>query len=330
MEETLEKLREWIRRNEQALSKSLLNGLPGEKINSATKLILPYRLPKALFQLYQVYGGQVDDGIDFVPEFSLLSLEDAVARYMAHKKLVIGSPAWFPVCGFQDGELFVTCSKEKSSESVVYLRHYDGARVFRWHDSIEKFIVCTLECYEKGIYNRGAEGALLVDPDEENRIRCSHSKLVATKIDDSFSVNGTTVFSSILSKDWPESWCAGLGARKVDTDSLLRVSDLSVGFRQGCAVSGEVVKVIGFDSEVMIRLDDQTGSVAISVKGKLVQKVKIGAILDIEIEESGSSLVDNFKEKYGGILGRAIKLASLGRKTLPQLYKAKNIHVIRS
>lgn len=172
--ESLEKIEKWWETYLQPTFRSLQPGLSREQVQQVLKN-LPLTIPEELYTLYSWHNGQqgTGPGVEFIPAYSFLSLQDAVETYREMRKVSkktgkegnkIWPPYYFPILSFQDSFYVVLCGGEKPG-SVLDLLLEDpepGAA----YPSISAFMQEIAENYDAGAYYVGNEGLLETDVDK--------------------------------------------------------------------------------------------------------------------------------------------------------------------
>lgn len=126
-----------------------------------------------LLQLYAwkngvnvVEGINLDD-IQFVPGYHILSLEGAIAQYIAVKGDPRWDRSWFPVMANGGGDFYVIDLAQSDGESAPVIGFLLGEEEQDTeYQSIAAMLHTFFECYKKGIVYRSEEGYLEMDDDK--------------------------------------------------------------------------------------------------------------------------------------------------------------------
>lgn len=178
--EALDRIFDWIVKNNPELALSLQPGLTREKIEQTLRN-LPFQLPEEFYELYQWRNGTREDCyICFLPGYTFLSLEQALEEYIGinqyredllefHEPEEIWYKLWFPVFMLDAKEYLILFGSLEEKTSPV-LRFVIADEPATRYPSLTNMMLAIAQCYEAGAYYLREDGYLEEDDQKADEI----------------------------------------------------------------------------------------------------------------------------------------------------------------
>lgn len=306
LDRCLQELTNWMANHYPSWTAALHPGITDQEIDRLAESLLPYRLPKEVYTLYQWRNGQSIEA-DFLPGYTFLPLEEAVNEYrllMEYNKHGWNS-LWFPLLTFEGDYYVVLCDNEQQESSLVMLSYSEDPYIYVADSSLEAMVRTILEAYQVGAYYQ-ADSYWQVNDSEVATIRSKYSPNFRLFFGEEGgqAVEGVHFYSQLVTRNWPLKWKEAIG--RSEEDYVLVGSSMSIAefvqrsedeLLKSVTLQGQVVELRGSSEETSITLSDGTGKVTIQCASTLARELIIWNFFEIEVctQEAVSSL--------GGIQG---------------------------
>lgn len=164
--QVLERIFCWFQANKPNITESLQPGLTREQIDAQVQA-LPFRLPEEVYQLYQWRNGSlITAPVEFMPQYRLLSLEDAIAERKFSYDIYLevrgdevrdsdDNGCWLPLFA-EDGNYYVVKGDANPQANAPILHRSeiacdreDLALIF---NNLTDMMQAIAECFETGVY----------------------------------------------------------------------------------------------------------------------------------------------------------------------------------
>lgn len=164
--QVLERILSWFQANKPNIAQSLQPGLSREQIEAQVQA-LPFCLPEEVYQLYQWRNGSLATApVDLMPQYRMLSLEDAIADRKLSYEIYLGCRgdevrdsdddiSWLPLFA-EDGNFYVVKGDTNPQASMPILSRSeysttqdDLTLVF---NNLTDMMLAIAECFETGVY----------------------------------------------------------------------------------------------------------------------------------------------------------------------------------
>lgn len=182
LSQALERIWNWFQVNALAMLTFLQPGLTRGQIDAQVQ-DLPFQLPEEVYQLYQWHNGSsAEQYIEFLPQYRLLSLEDAIAQYQMTVEIWVDSSEtekcddgwswverWFPLFAV-DGNFYMIegPSQPKTTAPIIHFSKYGDNHLIC--NSLTEIMLVIAECLETGAYffpqSESGDTYLYLDKDE--------------------------------------------------------------------------------------------------------------------------------------------------------------------
>ncbi|MFM2062411.1 MAG: hypothetical protein RLZZ507_2081 [Cyanobacteriota bacterium] len=187
----LNRILDWLQLHKPDDAAGFLPGLSLEEIEEKVK-VLPFRLPQAVYELYQWGNGSSNEEMIFVYHY-FLSLDTAIELAIPEKddyclNSVIfqqfrqedGKPRYvFPLFEFEGEYFAISVSSELQEDAAIYLIFHDQTLAFT---SLSNMMLTIAECYETGVYSLDSEEEFNWDIQKFGVIRRQYNPEAATCI----------------------------------------------------------------------------------------------------------------------------------------------------
>lgn len=166
-------------------------GLSGERIEELTRL-LPFRLPREIYALYQWRDGVPPNRYDTAlfpsegTDWVFVSLEDAITSYQSHSALareyggddweMLWHPRWFPVFENDVPTSLCVLGQDATVDTAPILDvDVEGFSHDEQYVSLTHLFQVVDECYETGAFYVAENGALVADDARVGAVRRRHA-----------------------------------------------------------------------------------------------------------------------------------------------------------
>jgi len=153
--------------------RAYLNDAVGKKYVCDKLSEIGVKPTQEMFDLYswrngtKVVEGTELDGVQFIPGYHIMSLEDSISQYKAMKDDSRWSQSWFPIMANGGGDFYAVDLSQSTGPSAPIIGFIlDEEEQDVEYQSIYTMMLTFLECCQKGVVFCTDEGYLEMNDDE--------------------------------------------------------------------------------------------------------------------------------------------------------------------